>query len=120
MKLFVVECLWVLVEDQYSMTSHCLVVCLNKDDEFFQGSERWKVANVDEEGVVATWVNLVIISNELRSQISQRQWVMLEEGKGVESLDFKGKLEELLDGLGGFVKGKKRINKNRVKRGVDF
>ena len=44
---------------------------------------------------------------------------MLEEGKGVESLDFKGKLE-LLDGLGGFVKGKKRINKNRVKRGVDF
>ena len=45
---------------------------------------------------------------------------MLEEGKGVESLDFKGKLEELLDGLGGFVKGNKRINKNRVKRGVDF
>ena len=34
---------------------------------------------------------------------------MLDDGNGVESLDFKSKLEELLDGL-----GKKRNNKNRV------
>jgi hypothetical protein len=34
----VVERLWVVVEDLFSMTSHCLVVCLNKNDELFQGS----------------------------------------------------------------------------------
>ena len=60
--------------------------------------------NVDEEEVVATWVNPVI-KYELKSR---KRWVMLEDGNGVESLDFKSKLEELLDGLGDFVKEKEQ------------
>ena len=40
---------------------------------------------------------------------------MLEDDDKVESLDFKSKLDELLEGLGDFVKDNLRINKNRVK-----
>ena len=47
---FVVERLWVVVEDRFSMTSR-LVVCLNEGDESFKGP---KMAHVDGEEVVAT------------------------------------------------------------------
>jgi hypothetical protein len=43
---------------------------------------------------------------------------MLEDDDEVESLNFKSKLEELLDGLGDFVKVNLRINKNRVKEAL--
>jgi hypothetical protein len=50
----VVERLWVVVEDRFSMTSQRLEVCSNKDDESFKGRKGEKVAHVDEEEVVAT------------------------------------------------------------------
>ena len=40
---------------------------------------------------------------------------MLEDDDEVESLNFKSELDELLEGLGDFVKVNLRINKNRVK-----